>query len=100
MWRKTAASTAASSTWPKASWPGASASSRPPGGFFLWLDVGDGVEAARRLWAEAGVKVLPGRYLAADAEDGGNEAHAYIRVALVDDVETTGAALERIAATL
>ena len=73
---------------------------RPPGGFFLWLDVGDGVEAARRLWAEAGVKVLPGRYLAADAEDGGNEAHAYIRVALVDDVETTGAALERIAATL
>ncbi len=73
---------------------------RPPGGFFLWLEVGDGVAAARRLWAEAGVKVLPGRYLAADGPDGSNEAHAYIRVALVDDIETTGVALRRIAATL
>src|SRR5438876_774411 len=25
----------------------------PRGGFFLWLDVGDGESAARRLWAEA-----------------------------------------------
>ena len=27
---------------------------QPPGGFFLWLDVGDGEVAARKLWAEAG----------------------------------------------
>ena len=36
---------------------------RPPGGFFLWLDTGDGEKAARELWAKAGVKVLPGAYL-------------------------------------
>ena len=34
---------------------------RPAGGFFLWLDVGDGEAACRRLWREAGVRVLPGR---------------------------------------
>jgi len=73
---------------------------RPPGGFFLWLDVGDGIEAAKRLWAEAAVKVLPGRYLAEDSPDGTNEAQAYIRVALVNDVETTRTALGRIAETL
>ena len=32
---------------------------KPGGGFFLWLDVGDGVEATRTLWREAHVKVLP-----------------------------------------
>jgi len=73
---------------------------RPPGGFFLWLDVGDGVEAARRLWGEAAVKVLPGRYLAEDLPDGSNAAAAYIRVALVSDPETTGTGLTRIAETL
>ena len=36
---------------------------RPDGGFFLWLDVGDGEAVTRRLWAEAAVKVLPGAYL-------------------------------------
>ena len=73
---------------------------RPPGGFFLWLDVGDGEEAARRLWGEAAVKVLPGRYLAEDRPDGSNDAHAYIRVALVNDPETAETALTRIAETL
>jgi DNA-binding transcriptional MocR family regulator len=37
---------------------------RPAGGFFLWLDVGDGEAAAKALWAEAAVKVLPGGYMA------------------------------------
>jgi len=73
---------------------------RPPGGFFLWLDVGDGIEAAKRLWAEAAVKVLPGRYLAEDNPDGSNDATRYIRVALVNDLESTRTALTRIAATL
>ena len=36
---------------------------RPDGGFFLWLEVGDGEAAARRLWAEAAIKVLPGGYI-------------------------------------
>ena len=73
---------------------------RPDGGFFLWLDVGDGIEAAKRLWAQAAVKVLPGRYLAEDNPDGSNNAAQYIRVALVSDLESTRTALTRIAATL
>ena len=33
----------------------------PEGGFFLWLDVGDGEETALRLWREAGVRVAARR---------------------------------------
>ena len=73
---------------------------RPPGGFFLWLDVGDGEAAAKKLWTEAGVKVLPGAYLAATREGEPNEAAPFIRVALVNDLETTRAGLAAIAATL
>ena len=43
---------------------------RPPGGFFLWLDVkarGGSEAAALRLWREAGLRVLPGRYIAREA---------------------------------
>jgi hypothetical protein len=40
---------------------------RPPGGFFLWLDVGDGVAFAAELWRHHHVKVLPGTYLTASA---------------------------------
>ncbi len=73
---------------------------RPPGGFYLWLDVGDGEEAARRLWREAGVRVLPGAYIARRAADGRNPGAAYIRVALVHDLDTTRAALGRLAKAL
>ncbi len=73
---------------------------RPPGGFFLWLDVGNGIEAARRLWAEAAVKVLPGAYLAEDRADGTNDALPYIRVALVGDHDSTREGLTRLAETL
>ena len=73
---------------------------RPPGGFFLWLDVGNGIDAARKLWAEAGVKVLPGAYLAEDRPDGTNDALAYIRVALVGDRDSTREGLTRLAETL
>jgi len=73
---------------------------RPPGGFFLWLDVGDGEAAARELWSKAAVKVLPGAYLAADDADGRNPAQAFIRLALVNDVATTREALTRLADVL
>ena len=54
----------------------------PPAGFFLWLPVADGEQAALKLWRETGVRVLPGAYLARD--DGrGNPGAGYIRVALV-----------------
>lgn len=76
---------------------------RPPGGFFLWLEVGDSESAARTLWRDGGVKVLPGLYLARETGSGEtatNPGRAFIRVALVNDLETTGAALERIARSL
>ncbi|MEQ1866181.1 MAG: aspartate aminotransferase, partial [Micropepsaceae bacterium] len=71
----------------------------PDGGFFLWLDVGDGVEAAARLWREGGVRVLPGYYLARDTAEG-NPGKSFIRVALVNDFATTNEALDRIARIL
>lgn len=76
---------------------------RPPGGFFLWLDVGDGEKAARELWTKAGVKVLPGAYLSREDSPygpGGNPGTAYIRVALVDGVAETEEALARMAEVL
>jgi succinyldiaminopimelate transaminase len=69
---------------------------RPAGGFFLWLDVGNGEEAAKTLWKEAGIRVLPGAYLSATGPDGTNPGQQYIRVALVHDPETTGDALQNI----
>jgi len=71
----------------------------PDGGFFLWLDVGDGEAATRKLWEQAHVKVLPGGYLA-HGKDADNPARAYIRVALVHDEATTREALGRLAQVL
>ncbi|MBS0222274.1 MAG: aminotransferase class I/II-fold pyridoxal phosphate-dependent enzyme [Proteobacteria bacterium] len=71
----------------------------PGGGFFLWLDVGDGEAATRRLWTEAHVKVLPGAYVCRETE-GINTAERYIRVALVHDEKTTREGLSRLASVL
>lgn len=71
----------------------------PDGGFFLWLDVEDGVAATSRLWKEGGVRVLPGLYLARDTV-AGNPGKSFIRVALVNDSASTTEALERIAKIL
>ncbi|MDO5621474.1 MAG: aminotransferase class I/II-fold pyridoxal phosphate-dependent enzyme [Paracoccus sp. (in: a-proteobacteria)] len=64
----------------------------PAGGFFLWLPVPDGEEAAKKLWAETGIQVLPGAYLSRDV-GGENPGAAYIRVALVDPAPQTEQAL-------
>ena len=69
---------------------------RPQGGFFLWLDVGDGEAATTTLWRDAGVRVVPGRYLALDEPDGGNPGAAYIRLALVHDDVVIDEAAQRI----
>jgi N-succinyldiaminopimelate aminotransferase len=66
---------------------------RPDGGFFLWLDVGDGEAVTRRLWADAAIKVLPGAYLGRPDAHGRNPGDHAIRVAMVHDLETTRAAL-------
>jgi len=76
---------------------------RPAGGFFLWLDVSQygGSEAVtKRLWKEAGVRVVPGRYLAREQADGSNPGADYIRVAMVQDKATTADALHRLVAVL
>jgi aspartate/methionine/tyrosine aminotransferase len=76
---------------------------RPDGGFYLWLDVSaaGGSEAATvKLWRDAGLRVLPGRYIARDQSDGFNPGGDYIRVALVQDETTTAEALHRLVAAL
>jgi aspartate/methionine/tyrosine aminotransferase len=76
---------------------------RPDGGFYLWLDVGDGEIFAKRLWSAEGVRVLPGRYLGHDAvagEKASNPATPFVRVALVGEEAETEAALQRIARCL
>jgi aspartate/methionine/tyrosine aminotransferase len=72
---------------------------RPAGGFFLWLDVsaqGGSETATKRLWKEAGVRVVPGRYLARQQADGSNPGADYIRVAMVQDKAATAEALHRL----
>jgi N-succinyldiaminopimelate aminotransferase len=73
---------------------------RPDGGFFLWLEVGDGEAAARRVWAQAAIKVLPGGYLGRPDQSGRNPGEGAIRVALVHDLATTEAALADLVAVL
>jgi len=68
----------------------------PHGGFFLWLNVGDGEKAAFELWRDQGLRVLPGGFLARDTELGDNPGHDFIRVALVDDLETLDQAFARL----
>ncbi|MCF3974195.1 aminotransferase class I/II-fold pyridoxal phosphate-dependent enzyme [Paracoccus salsus] len=65
------------------------------GGFFLWLPVADGEEAAMRLWSRAGIQVLPGAYLSRDV-GGQNPGRGFIRVALVATPRETEAALTRL----
>jgi N-succinyldiaminopimelate aminotransferase len=73
---------------------------RPGGGFYLWLDVGDGEAAALKLWREAALRVIPGVYLARRDAGGRNPGAGYIRCALVHDIETTERALIRLGDTL
>ncbi len=76
---------------------------RPAGGFCVWLDVSarGGDEAATvKLYKEAGVRVIPGSYLAREQNDGFNPGAGYIRLALVSDSESTAEALHRLVETL
>ena len=76
---------------------------RPAGGFFLWLDVsaqGGSETATLRLWREAGLRVVPGRYLAREQADGSNPGADYIRVAMVHNNEITAEAMHRLVAVL
>jgi aspartate/methionine/tyrosine aminotransferase len=77
--------------------------SRPAGSFFLWLKVGNGEDFALRLWREQGVRVLPGAYMGREMVPGKNQSNpgfSYVRVALVSDLSTITAALQRVAELL
>jgi aspartate/methionine/tyrosine aminotransferase len=72
---------------------------RPAGGFCVWLDVsahGGDQAAAVKLYKDAGVRVIPGSYLARQQADGSNPGAGYIRLALVQDGDTTAEALHRL----
>jgi aspartate/methionine/tyrosine aminotransferase len=76
---------------------------RPPGGFFLWLDVsaqGGSVAATERLWREGGLRVLPGEFASFTEADGSNPGRDYIRVAMVHDNAITAEALHRLVSVL
>ncbi|HEX7925734.1 MAG TPA: aminotransferase class I/II-fold pyridoxal phosphate-dependent enzyme, partial [Bradyrhizobium sp.] len=76
---------------------------RPAGGFCVWLDVSDrGSDEAVtvRLYRDAGVRVIPGSYLAREQSDGSNPGAGYIRLALVSDSESTAEAMHRLVETL
>ena len=64
----------------------------PEGGFFLWLPVEDGEDAALSLWKHAGIRVLPGAYLSREV-DGDIPGKPYIRVAMVAPKEEMAQAL-------
>jgi len=73
---------------------------RPKGGFYLWLNVGDGADFAAQLWAETGIRVMPGAYMGIEEKPSdlaSNPGHAYVRIALVHDLVTIERALERMA---
>jgi aspartate/methionine/tyrosine aminotransferase len=71
----------------------------PTAGFFLWLDVGDSEKAAVRFWKNAGVRVLPGKYLSRE-DDGTDPGAAYVRVALVAEYDEMRRGLEAIRANM
>ena len=98
---------------------------RPDGGFFLWLEVGDGVAKTRQLWREGHLRVLPGKFLSAPLVDystiraegslptitgsrAGQSPNSqaptpgddFVRVALVHPPEVTARALKRLVAVL
>ena len=76
---------------------------RPAGGFCVWLDVSDrGSDEAVtvKLYRDAGVRVIPGSYLARAQNDGSNPGAGYIRLALVSDSESTAEAMHRLVETL
>ena len=76
---------------------------RPEGGFCVWLDtseLGSDEAVTIKLYREAGVRVVPGSYLARLQPDGFNPGAGFIRLALVQDGETTAEALHRLVACL
>ena len=67
----------------------------PEAGFFLWLPVDDAEAATKKLWTQAGVRVLPGHYLSREV-DGVTPGADRIRVAMVAHKDELRQGLERL----
>jgi N-succinyldiaminopimelate aminotransferase len=75
------------------SWPGFEPAAS---GFFLWLPVGEDENFARTAWRQAGLRVMPGSYLA-ETVAGHNPGRGFVRIALVHEPEVMERALVRLA---
>jgi len=73
---------------------------KPDASFYLWAktDISD-LEFSQRLYAEQHITVLPGRYIAREA-NGINPGEYHVRMALVATVEECVEAAERMKAFL
>ncbi|MCF7528873.1 succinyldiaminopimelate transaminase [Neisseria lisongii] len=69
----------------------------PDASFYIWLKIpdGDDLAFAKKLWQQAAIQVLPGRFLARETEQG-NPGAGYVRIALVADVNSCVKAAETI----
>ena len=68
----------------------------PDAAFYLWARVvGDDAELARRLYAGEALTVLPGSYLAREA-NGVNPGRGYVRIALVAELDECTEAIDRL----
>ncbi len=59
--------------------------------FYIWLKVDDDLEFTKKLYESKNIKVLPGRYLGRDGMGEG-----YVRIALVEDNDTTAEVMLRL----
>ena len=103
MSRRTARSIAPSSTSPTRSSATATATSVRPVASSSGSTCRSTAAARPRrvkLWKEAGLRVVPGNYAARPQANGFNAGEGYIRVAMVQDRETTAEALHRMVKVL
>jgi N-succinyldiaminopimelate aminotransferase len=63
----------------------------PDGGFYLWLNVGNGEKTTQELWNKERIKVMPGAFLSRE-----KTSKKYIRIALVSTIAETNSALKSI----
>jgi aspartate/methionine/tyrosine aminotransferase len=70
--------------------------SSPEAGMFLWLTVRDDENAARLAWEQAGLRVIPGRYLGSSAQNAVDPGRSHIRLAMVYPRAIIESALSRL----
>jgi len=68
----------------------------PEATFYVWLKVKNALEFTVKLYEKYNVKVLPGEFLAREDTQGQNPGIGYVRIALVENVDKTEDALNRI----